>query len=677
MSTSSVSSTTPATTTSTTATVTPTTSFGSSASTSSKIDGLVSGLDTTSIIASIMAQSAQPQTQLKAQLVIENAKLTAYQNINTKMVALQTASDALSSPSAWEAMATTSSDASVAATASTGAQAGNFSFNVTQLAAAQSSVFSGSVSTTSANVVAAGTPVVITNSSTGNAVTINTGTGSLSDLIAGINASNAGVQATAVQTSPGQYKLQLTSTTSGAASAFGVTGLSSTLGTLNDTSTAADAQITVGSGAAAYTISSSSNTFSQALPGMTFTVSQLTTAGVTLTTATDTSGISDNIQKMVDAANAVLTEISTDSAFNTQTESASPLTGDFTAEQLADKILSTVSSAVGTGISAAQFGLTVTKDGQVAFDSSMFATAIASNPSGVESAFVANGSFTPSQSGLTGSISMQKSGDATAAGSYAVVVTQAATQASSTIDTSGGITAGQTITFGLGGKTATYTTTGTETQQSLADALNALSATNDVGVNATLGTGGLINLTSNGYGAQFTFTASATGGLTASAVTAGQDVAGTIDGQTASGIGQFLFTNYGTPNVDALTLKVTLTAADVASLAGASAGNFTYSAGVAQAVATVANNAVNSTTGSLTNEINGENTTIDDINTQIANWQTVLDTEQAGLETKWANLESQLEALKNQSSSLAAEISGGSSSSSSSSSSSNSSSSSS
>jgi flagellar hook-associated protein 2 len=673
VSTSSVSSTTPATTTSTTTTA-PATSFGSSASTSSKIDGLVSGLDTTSIIASIMAQSAQPQTQLKSQLVIENAKLTAYQNINTKMVALQTIADTLASPSAWQAMATTSSDASVVATAATGAQAGNFSFNVTQLAAAQSSVFSGSVSTTSATVVPPGTPLVITNTSSGTAVTINAGTGSLSDVVAGINASNSGVQATAVQASPGVYKLQLTSTSSGAASAFTVAGIDPSLGSMNDTTAAADAQITVGTGAAAYTISSSSNTFSQALPGMTFTVSKLAT-GVSLTTASDDTGMATNIQTMVDAANAVLTEISTDSAFNTQTESASPLTGDYTAEQLADKILSTVSSAVGTGISAAQFGLTVTKDGQVAFDSDMFATAYAANPSGVASAFVANGTFAPSQPGLTGSVSFQKSGDATAAGNYAVVVTQAAAQASSTIDTSGGITAGQTITFGLGGKTGTYTTTGTETQQTLADALNALSATNDIGVNATLGSGGLINLTSTGYGAQFTFTASATGGLTASAVTAGQDVAGTIDGQTASGIGQFLFTNPGTPNVDALTLKVTLTAADVATLAGASAGNFSYSAGAAQAIATVANNAVNSATGSLTNEINGENTTIDDINTQIANWQTVLDTEQTGLETKWANLESQLEALKNQSSSLAAEIGSGSTSSSSSSSNSSSSSS--
>jgi flagellar hook-associated protein 2 len=434
-----------------------------------------------------------------------------------------------------------------------------------------------------------------------------------------------------------------------------------------------DAQITVGSGAAAYVVSSSTNTFSQAIPNMTFTVSQKTT-GVTLTTSTDDSGIATNIQAMVDAANAVLTEISTDTSFNTSTEASSVLTGDFTAEQLSDKILSTISSAVGTGVSAAQFGLAVTKDGQVTFDSSAFETAFAANPSGVQSAFVASGSFAPSQTGLSGTIALQKATDATAAGSYAVVVTKAATQATSTIDPST-IAAGQTITLGGQGSSGVYTTTGSETAQTLADALNAMSSTNDLGINAIVGTDGLVDLTAAGYGSEYTFTAATTGGLTASAVTAGQDVAGTINGQAASGIGQFLYTPFGTPSIDALTLKVTLTAADVATLAGASAGNFTYAAGVAQGVATVANNAVDGTTGSVTNEITGENSTITDLNTQIANWQTVLDTEQTGLETKWANLETQLESLKNQSSALSAEISGGSTSSSSTSSTSSSSSS--
>ena len=71
--------------------------------------------------------------------------------------------------------------------------------------------------------------------------------------------------------------------------------------------------------------------------------------------------------------------------------------------------------------------------------------------------FAAAGTFAPAQSGLTGTVTLQKASDATQAGSYAVHVTQAATKASATIDTSGGITAGDTITIGSFGNTGTYT----------------------------------------------------------------------------------------------------------------------------------------------------------------------------------------------------------------------------
>lgn len=645
MSTSSVSGTGAATTTST-----------SSSGVASKIDGLVSGLNTTAIISAIMAQAALPQTNLKNQLAAEQAKLAAYQTINTKMVTLETASDALTSPTTWQAMVTQSSNASVSANAVAGAQTGAFTFDVTQLAVAQSSVFANAVSSTSANVVTAGTPVTISAGSAGP-VTINTGDGSLGAVIAGINQSNTGVQAAAVQVSPGQYRLQLTSSATGAASAFTVSGLDSgPLGAMTNTATAQDAQVTVGAGTpGAYTISSSSNTFNQALPGVTFTVSQLAT-GVTLTTTPDSNGLSDQVQAMVDAANAVLTEIGNDTAYNTQTHAASVLTGDFTARQLQNNILNSVSSALGDGTSAASIGISVSKDGQVTFDANAFKAAFAANPSAVQSAFLSSGTFAPAQTGLTGTISLQKGSDATQAGSYAVTVTQAATRASATIDTTT-FAAGDTITLGSNGTTATYTVQTGDTEQTIIDALNAMASTKQLSVTATLGSGNNINLASSGYGSEYTFTAATTGGLVASPVTAGLDVAGTINGVQAQGIGQFLFTNSGTPGVDALSLQVTLTPSDVAALgAGGNAGTFTYATGAGQRLAGVAYAAVSATTGMLTGEINGSNSMIDSLNTQIANWQVVLDSKQAALQMTWANLESQLSNLQSQSSQLTSAI---------------------
>ena len=476
-------------------------------------------------------------------------------------------------------------------------------------------------------------------------------------MVAGINKSNSGVQATAVQVSPGQYKLQLTSSTTGAAAAFSVSGLGS-LGAMSNTATAQDAQITVGAGTpAAYTISSSTNTFSDAIPNMTFTVSQLAT-GVSLQTSPDGSGIADKVQAMVDSANAVLTEITNDTAYDAQKQQASVLTGDMTAESLRNNILSAVGSMLGNGASATSVGLSVSKDGQITFDRNAFQSAFDADPASVQAAFTPGGAYAPAQSGLSGTITLQKSTDATQPGAYDVTVTQAATQASATIDTSGGISAGQTITLGAGSSSATYTVQAGDTAQTIVDGLNALAATNKLGITSTLGGNGVINLASSAYGSQATFTSSATGGLVASSVTAGTDVAGTINGQAAKGIGQILYTASGTPGVDAIMLNVTLTAADVATLGGGSAGTLTYSSGVAQKLGSVANSAVALQTGSLTNEISGVNSTIDSLNTEIASWQVVLDTKQAALQKQWANLENQLGQLQATGAQLNASISG-------------------
>lgn len=625
---------------------------------SSRIDGLVSGLNTTAIIQAIMAQAALPQTNLKNQLALEQAKLAAYQTINTKMAALQTAADALTSASAWQAMATTSSSSTVSATASAGAQAGSFTFDVTKLASGQSSVFANTVSSTSTTVVSAGTPVTITVGSA-SPVTIDTGDGSLAAVVAGINQANAGVQAAAVQVSTGQYRLQLTSATTGAASAFTTTGLDSgPLGAMSDTATAQDAELTVGAGTpGAYTITSSTNTFNQVLPGLTFTVSQVM-AGVTLTTSPDVTGLTGKVQAMVDAANAVLTEITKDTKFDTSTNTASILTGDSTVRHLQDDVLSAVASMLGNGTAASSVGLDVTKDGQLTFDPSAFKNAFAADPTAVSSAFTASGTFSPSQVGLTGTVTLQKSSDATMPGSYAVNVTQAATKASATIDTSGGLNAGDTITLGSGTNTATYTVQVGDTAQSVTDSLNALASSNKLAVSAALGAGGIIDLSAAGYGSEYTFTASATGALVASPVTAGLDVAGTINGQPAQGIGQFLFTSSGTPGVDAMSLLVTLTPSDVTALGGADAGTFTYSTGVGQRLASAAYGAVSTKTGLLTSEIDAANSMITSFNSQIASWQVTLDAKQTALQAQWANLETQLSNMQAQSSQLSAAIAG-------------------
>src|SRR5205807_4832571 len=117
---------------------------GNSVSSSTTVDGLVSGMNTTQVIAQLMQVAAQPQTDLRNQVTKQNAVISAYQSVNVKMNALQTAAEAFTAPSpliptnpTWQSAKATSSSSAVVATASSGATTGTFTFDVTALAKAQ------------------------------------------------------------------------------------------------------------------------------------------------------------------------------------------------------------------------------------------------------------------------------------------------------------------------------------------------------------------------------------------------------------------------------------------------------------------------------------------------------------------------------------------------------------
>src|SRR4029079_9432936 len=85
------------------------------------ISGLASGVDTSALITQLMQVEQQPQQQLKKSAATEQATIAAYQAINTKMLALSTATEALSAPSAWLAATATTASTAVVATALAGA----------------------------------------------------------------------------------------------------------------------------------------------------------------------------------------------------------------------------------------------------------------------------------------------------------------------------------------------------------------------------------------------------------------------------------------------------------------------------------------------------------------------------------------------------------------------------
>src|SRR4029079_6606185 len=204
-------------------------------------------------------------------------------------------------------MRSTSDNSSVSVSAGSTATAGQISFNVTQLARAQVST---AVMPASGDVVGAGGLNITIGNDPATAVATNIPvtdlkTNTAQGLADAINAKGLSVRAAVVTTDAGQM-VQFTSTKTGLVNQFSINGLAGNPAQV--AVTAKDAKISIGDvgAAGAYSVSSSSNTFTNLMPGLTVTASAETTSPVTITTATDTGAISAKVKAMVDAANDAL-----------------------------------------------------------------------------------------------------------------------------------------------------------------------------------------------------------------------------------------------------------------------------------------------------------------------------------------------------------------------------------
>jgi flagellar hook-associated protein 2 len=330
--------------------------------TSFNISGLVSGIDTTSLVNQLMTVAAKPQAMLKTQLNTQNSVSAAYTSINAKMAAVQAAADALTSGAtsgtAWSAATAVSSDASVVAASGVGGQAGSSTmFSVLQVATAQVTT----VATGGSAIADPGAGIDVVDGA-GLAHHIDLASGSAASVAAAVNSAALGVRASVINTDSGSL-VQFTSISTGAASAFTINGLSATAQTLT---AARDAQISVGDvNAGGYTVSSASNTFTDAIPGVTFTVSKPAT-DVTISVSTDQDGINGSVGTLVTAVNAALTEISADTA------KGALLSGDSSLRDLKQQLLTAVSSGA-LGASFADYGINLKTDGTLEFVADTFA----------------------------------------------------------------------------------------------------------------------------------------------------------------------------------------------------------------------------------------------------------------------------------------------------------------
>lgn len=348
------------------------------------IDGLASGLDTTTIINQLVSLERAPATRLQSRITQNERGISALNSLSTRFDSLlELAKDLAVDAQSFVPVIASSSHDSVVATAEASAQLGSFTFAVDSLAATHRLVSGGTTAALTDTVATATSTVQITVD--GTAYDVDTGDGSLQALIDNINATDGlNVSAQAVNTGSG-LKLQLAATETGADGVFTIdtTNLDGTFaGGMPVLTQGADAQITVGDQAGAYQITSSSNTFTDVVEGVSFTVTEADPAEtITVSVEADPDTLVDQVSSFVEAVNGLLTQMDADLK-NGLEGTPGALKGNSAVRSLRDNLLNAVTFAVsGSALgSAGLIGIESTREGGLSFDEDAFRDALADNP---------------------------------------------------------------------------------------------------------------------------------------------------------------------------------------------------------------------------------------------------------------------------------------------------------
>lgn len=648
------------------------------------INGLVSGIDTDNIVSGLLDIQQQQLDRMALRKTEVQRKQAAFSTLESRMLSLRSDAGVLgrtSSNPLTKLSVTTSDTEAISATASASAVSGVYSLTVNSKAAAHQVASQGFADADAE--ITQGTFEIRLGSGDVKTITIDSNNATLSGLASAINASGAGVSASIVKDSAGgstPWKLLLTGTKTGADNAISVTNnLAASGGTatkpnldfLNPVQAAADAEVTLGSGAGAITVSSDTNRFDDLIAGVSFELMQVSDGQqVSLTVARDTAGAVTAVQDFVDSFNAVLGFIDDNSTYNTSTNEGGVFLGNAGTIRIQQTLRSTIQDVVPGANPLANrlsaVGLSFTDKGRLQFDQSKLQDALNGEVDGVDAddvkkLFALGGESTNSGiSFLLGSSRTKSSATA-----YDVDITQAAEQATitgaSNLPASTVITSSnRTLSLDLDGKAATVTLSdGTYTAQQLADHLESvINDSEDLPgreIKVSLN-GSKLVLTSASYGSSSKV--SVTGGsavtdlgLTTSLTDTGRDVVGSfiVDGQTevAVGRGRVLSGDPDNENTADLQVQVTLTSSQVSS---GVEGSLTVTRGLASALDQVLGDLLNVEDGLLSSIDEGYTSQLDSIQASIDRQQATFDRQKESLLTQFQALEtaiSQMQATGN------------------------------
>lgn len=389
-------------------------------------------------------------------------------------------------------------------------------------------------------------------------VSLNLQSDSLQAVADKINSASTGATASVVSVTEGvntKYRLEIT----GASSPTFVDA-GNTLATLGIVQKTASNELVAAQDASykvdGVSLTSSTNTIEGVIPGGKITLLKAdatTPPTTTLSIKSDTDAVANRIKSFTDSYNSAVKFITDNSQFDGDTYETGPLFGDPVARQFLSTmnslLMSNIPGLTGNYKNLTDIGIRIDGTGSLSVDSSKLNTAIQTDSEGVRKLFQ---NFGSSSSSSVVYISGTSSTQPSSPSSYGVSITQVATKTqyvAATAKTSNN-TSSEILTFSgnlIGSSSYNLTIDVGSNLQTIIDKLNndtklkdLLTASNNSGKlqidSKRFGSNGLFNVVSN----QSPLGSNSGVGFNPGTLTNGLDVAGTINGESAMGVGQFL-----------------------------------------------------------------------------------------------------------------------------------------